>query len=225
MINIILFKGMVIYVVTMVFILPTCILTPVFFKLSHINSQFALRKDISADFLDQDDEETDNPYDIFEVVHSESPDDISEEGGDDNQSRCKHLATTTSENQSLDSVEFRKRTSQATLEFLKTDSNLPRTLFSLTISNMISWLPFFILMLVTIFLTSTPEWPTRILFLGTLWWGYTQSLITPVLIYVVSDRVNFFVNVACHKQTKRQKNFARRVRRFTLNQNDELENV
>ena len=196
----------------MVFILPTCILTPVFFKLSHINSQFALRKDISADFLDQD--ETD-PYDIFEA-HSEHLED--DQPTSEDQSRC--LAT--SENQSLDSVEFRTRTSVATLEFLKTDSNLPRTLFSLTISNVISWLPFFVLMFVTIFLASTP---TRIIFLGTLWWGYTQSLITPVLIYIVSDRVNFFVNVACHKQTKRQKNFARRVRRFTLNQNDELENV
>ena len=166
----------------MVFLLPTCILTPVFFKLSHINSQFALRKDISADFLDQDenDDETD-PYDIFEVVHSENPEDKSE----DDQSCC-HLAT--SENQSLDSVEFRKRTSVATLEFLKTDSNLPRTLFSLTISNVISWLSFFMLMFVTIFLASTP---TRILFLGTLWWGFTQSLITPVLIYIVSDWVNF----------------------------------
>ena len=45
---------MIIYVVIMVFVLPTCILTPVFIKLSHMNSQFGLRKDISADFLDQD---------------------------------------------------------------------------------------------------------------------------------------------------------------------------
>ena len=61
---------MVIYIVTMVFLLPTCILTPVFFKLSHINSQFALRKDISADFLDQDNDEDMDPYDIFEESHS-----------------------------------------------------------------------------------------------------------------------------------------------------------
>ena len=209
---------MVIYIGTMVFLLPTCILTPVFFKLSHINSQFALRKDISADFLDNDEEM--DPYDIFEASHSSEehdPEDV-EPISEDQQSCC--LAT--SKNQSLDSVEFRKRTSVATLQFLKTDSNLPRTLFSLTISNVISWLPFFMLMFVTIFLASTP---TRILFLGTLWWGFTQSMITPALIYIVSDRVNFFVNVACHKQTKRQKQFARRVRRFTLNQTDELENI
>ena len=57
---------MVFYVTVMVFILPTCILTPIFLKISSMKSQFALRKDISSDFLDQIDDNDENEEEFIE---------------------------------------------------------------------------------------------------------------------------------------------------------------
>ena len=57
---------MVFYVTVMVFILPTCILTPIFLKISSMNSQCALRKDISSDFLDQVDDNDENEEEVLE---------------------------------------------------------------------------------------------------------------------------------------------------------------
>ena len=187
---------MVFYVVIMVFALPTCILTPCLLKLSHMNSQFSLRKDFSTDFLDddQDDEYSDENEEFIDDQKSEHSSYISD-------------------HQSLDQVEFEHRASKATLDFLKTDQNLPRTLFSLTISQLISWLPFFSIISVVVFFEVLPV-TVSILSLGSLWWGYAQSPITPFLIYLLSDRVNFIISKSSREV--KQSSLSKRIRRFTL---------
>ena len=87
----------------------------------------------------------------------------------------------------------------------------------MAISNLISWLPFFTLMCVTVFLSSMPE---KVLFLGTLWWGFTQSPITPILIYILSDRVRFVINGVSRQVAK--SSLSKRMRRFTLTLTDDV---
>ena len=101
----------------------------------------------------------------------------------------------------------------ATLEFLKTDTNLPRTLFTLSITNIIAWLPFILVLLMAKFLmfdvaesyatdvaesysTDVPEsYATlKVIFNGVLWWGFGQSPLTSALIYLLSDRVEFVLS-------------------------------
>ena len=100
-----------------------------------------------------------------------------------------------------------------TLDFLKTDQNLPRTLFSLTISQLISWLPFFSIISVVVFFEVLPV-TVSILSLGSLWWGYAQSPVTPFLIYLLSDRVNFIITKSSREV--KQSSLSKRIRRFTL---------
>lgn len=113
--------------------------------------------------------------------------------------------------ESVDSLEIDRKPSKATLEFLKTDSNLPRTLFTFSIMNLICWSPFFIALISCIF------WVLPFVFLyGVVWWGFAQSLVTPIMIYLLSDRVYFIINRQAKDAT-----FAslhKRVRRFTFNE-------
>lgn len=161
-----------------------------------MNSQFSLRKDFSTDFLDddQDDEYSDENEEFIDDQKSDQSSYISD-------------------HQSLDQVEFEHRASKATLDFLKTDQNLPRTLFSLTISQLISWLPFFSIISVVVFFEVLPV-TVSILSLGSLWWGYAQSPITPFLIYLLSDRVNFIISKSSREV--KQSSLSKRIRRFTL---------
>ena len=93
----------------------------------------------------------------------------------------------------------------ATLEFLKTDTNLPRTLFTLSITNIIAWLPFILVLLMAKLLifdvadsyaTDIPEsYATlKVIFNSVLWWGFAQSPLTSALIYLLSDRVEFVLS-------------------------------
>ena len=91
----------------------------------------------------------------------------------------------------------------ATLEFLKTDTNLPRTLFTLSITNVMAWLPFILTILMAKFLlfdvqsssggevSNSYNATLKVIFNGVLWWGFAQSPLTPALIYLLSDRVHF----------------------------------
>ena len=80
----------------------------------------------------------------------------------------------------------------ATLEFLKTDTNLPRTLFTLSITNIIAWLPFILVLLMAKFLIFDAT--LKVIFNGVLWWGFAQSPLTSALIYLLSDRVQFVLS-------------------------------
>ena len=162
-----------------------------------MDSQFSLRKDFSTDFLD-DDQDDDNDF-------SEKEDFI------ENDEKSEHSYI--SDQQSLDQVEFEHRASKATLDFLKTDQNLPRTLFTLTISQLISWLPFFSIICVVVFFDALSV-TVSILSLWSLWWGYAQSPITPFLIYLLSDRVNFLISKSSREV--KQSSLSKRIRRFTL---------
>ena len=85
----------------------------------------------------------------------------------------------------------------ATLEFLKTDTNLPRTLFTLSITNIIAWLPFILVLLMAKFLIFEVEDSNatlKVIFDGVLWWGFAQSPLTSALIYLLSDRVQFVLS-------------------------------
>ena len=99
-------------------------------------------------------------------------------------------------NQNLFSLIF-SRPSVATLEFLKTDTNLPRTLFTLSITNIIAWLPFILLLLMAKFLIfdeNLSNATLKAIFNGVLWWGFAQSPLTSALIYLLSDRVQFVLS-------------------------------
>ena len=86
----------------------------------------------------------------------------------------------------------------ATLEFLKTDTNLPRTLFTLSITNIIAWLPFILVLLMAKFLIFDPAADSyatlKVIFNSVLWWGFAQSPLTSALIYLLSDRVQFVLS-------------------------------
>jgi hypothetical protein len=181
--------GMIIYVIVVLFILPACILTPLFIKWSRLNKQFDLKRDLSADFLDYDDDDDDIDQDI----------------------EAEEVSSSLHGSLSLNSFNNDRKASKATMRFLKSDSNLPRTLFTLAGVNVVAWLPFFSLMLATIVMIHIPS---GLFFLVVLWLGFAQSPVTPVLIYFLSDRVHFLISgtvnqVAISSLTKR-------VRRFTM---------
>ena len=112
----------------------------------------------------------------------------------------------------------------ATLQFLKTDTNLPRTLFTLSITNVMAWLPFILTMLMATFLlnsTNADEEASnsynailKVIFNGVLWWGFAQSPLTPALIYLLSDRVHFVLSGQFKGAT--MASLRQRVRRFTM---------
>ena len=180
---------MIIYVSGLLFFLPACVLCPIFYKMTHMKTQFSIRRDISADFLDQ--ENSDNEIDEAEILH-ESP--------------------LSSQSASLSSLENCHRPSKATLEFLKTDSNLPRTLFTLCISNTLGWMPFFVSILISTVIVMQDYFSS--VFYGVLWWGFGQSPITPILIYILSDRVTFIISQQCRGAAV--SSIQKRVRRLTL---------
>ena len=115
---------------------------------------------------------------------------------------------------SLSSLEMDRKPSQATMRFLETDPNLPRTLFTFGIANAISWLPFFSLMLATTVMITYNVYPPRTLFLFVLWMGFAQSPLTPGLTYLLSDRVYFLINGNVKKAAN--SSISKRVRTLTI---------
>ena len=188
--------GMVFYVTFITYVLPSLVVTPVLFRWTKINEEFSIRRDISSDFLDRDDQED---------VEMESEMKISRQN-----SELQSL------NSSLSSLT--RKTSKATLNFLKTDSNLPRTLFTLALIHAIFWLPFFILLIFSsikeMFLLSFL--PPQIVYLGALWLGFAQSPLTPFLIYFLSDRVYHLLNSQAKGATMAA--VAKRVRKLTFSE-------
>ena len=119
---------------------------------------------------------------------------------------------------SASTLSLDRKPSKATLSFLKTDKNLPRTLFTLAISNALAWAPFFALLTFTSF-NAILAWDLVVpheLFLGTLWLGFGQSPLTPFLIYFLSDRVYYLLNSQAKGVTVAS--VKRRVRNFTFSE-------
>ena len=110
---------------------------------------------------------------------------------------------------SLSSLEIYRKPSRVVRLFLVADKNFPRTLFVMAIVQAISWGPFYFLILISPILTA--QLP-REAFLLSVWLGYCQSVITPFLIYLLSDwvheeldkLVNFFVKLCTGEPTSRQ---------------------
>ncbi len=180
--------GMIAYVSIVLFALPSVILAPVFFKLAHINKQYAIRRDLSGDFLDREDSDSD-----LEMAEQDFPE---------------------SEASSMSRMD--RKPSRATLEFLKTDSNLPRTLVTLSVVNALAWTPFFA---VIIFSTFVHVFPVAVNY-GAIWLGFAQSSATPILVYFLSDRVYFLLN---NQVNGAKKASMKRVRKFTFTQPDDKE--
>ena len=119
---------------------------------------------------------------------------------------------------SASTLSLDRKPSKATLSFLKTDKNLPRTLFTLAISNALAWAPFFAVLTFTSF-NAILAWDLVVphaLFLGTLWLGFGQSPLTPFLIYFLSDRVYYLLNSQAKGVTVAS--VKRRVRKFTFSE-------
>ena len=86
------------------------------------------------------------------------------------------------------------RPSMGTLNFLCQDKNFPRMLLTLSIVHTVLWLPFFInLILASLFSIIAPY-----IALCTLWLGYIETAVTPILIYLLSTFVNKVVNQVCN---------------------------
>lgn len=158
--------GMIIYVCVVLYMFPNWMLTPLFIKWSNLKQQFAIRKDISCDFLNESEDEEKEP-----------------------------LPPSPQQQHSLDSeiqsITLGRKASRATMAFLKSDPNLPRTLFVLSGVNIVAWSPLFIMVLLAPVLKEPPssEWTLIV-----AWLGFGQSALTPPLIYFLSDRVFNFVN-------------------------------
>ena len=103
---------MVIYVTVINFFLPAFILAPLFIRWSDLIHQFALRRDISCDVLnDEDGLDMQNEY----------KDDMSGVGD------------------SLDSLEIHRKPSRVTELFLTADRDFARTLFAMAIMHAVTW--------------------------------------------------------------------------------------
>ena len=155
--------------------------------------EFNIRRDISADFLDKEDEDEVEEIQAMKISRQNS-----------------EISASTL---SLD-----RKPSKATLAFLKTDKNLPRTLFTLAISNAIAWSPFFTLLAFTSF-NQIFAWNLVVpyeLFLASLWLGFGQSPLTPFLIYFLSDRVYHLLNSQAKGVTVAS--VKRRVRKLTFSE-------
>ena len=94
------------------------------------------------------------------------------------------------------------RASKGTLNFLCQDKNFPRIILIFSLVHIALWAPFFI----SLILNSLIKWDNIIkdgdevyksVSLGTLWLGYMETAITPVLIYLLSTFVNKIVNQIC----------------------------
>ena len=172
--------------------------TKCIFLFQYYRKEFNIRRDISSDFLDK--EESEDEEDQEAKVKMK----ISR------QNSCSECSASTL---SLD-----RKPSKATLSFLKTDKNLPRTLFTLAISNALAWAPFFAVLTFTSF-NAILAWDLVVphaLFLGTLWLGFGQSPLTPFLIYFLSDRVYYLLNSQAKGVTVAS--VKRRVRKFTFSE-------
>ena len=159
--------------------------------------EFNIRRDISSDFLDREDDEE---AEIEELKISRQNSELH-----------------SSLNSSLSSLN--RKPSKATLNFLKTDSNLPRTLFTLALFHALFWLPFFTLLIFTSIkelFSFTFEPPIQV-FLGSLWLGFAQSPLTPFLIYFLSDRVYHLLNHQAKGVTVAA--VTKRVRKLTFSEN------
>ena len=160
--------------------------------------QFALRKDLSCDELADDyDKADDDDLDLDVKAKLDNDADHIGEVKQDGRSSLGSLESS-----------YRKP-SRVTQLFLVADKNFPRTLFVMAIVQAISWGPFYFLILISPILTV--QLP-REAFLLSVWLGYCQSVITPFLIYLLSDwvheeldkLVNFFVKLCTGEQTSRQ---------------------
>ena len=220
--------GMVFYVVFLIFLLPSMVVTPILTRSTHMRylptvdyllkpaglclqnnffdyrKEFNIRRDISADFLDKEESEDEEEAEEIRVKMKISS---------RRNSELLHCSACSDSTLSLD-----RKPSQATLNFLKTDKNLPRTLFTLAISNALAWTPFFTLLTFTSF---NVLWAWNLvvpyeLFLGTLWLGFGQSPLTPFLIYFLSDRVYHLLNSQAKGVTVAS--VKRRVRKFTFSE-------
>ena len=94
------------------------------------------------------------------------------------------------------------RASEGTLNFLCQDKNFPRIIFIFSLVHIALWAPFFI----SLILNSLIKWDNiindgdevfRSVSLVTLWLGYMETAITPVLIYLLSTFVHKIVNQIC----------------------------
>jgi len=137
--------------------------------------QFALRKDLSCDELADD-------YDTED--DQEAKDNL--ENDPEQSSDIKH-----DERSSLGSLEWYRKPSRVTQLFLVSDKNFPRTLFAMAIMHAVTWAPFYFVILISPILTVRLP---REVFLLSAWLGYSQSVITPVMIYLLSDRVYKMLN-------------------------------
>merc|ERR1719322_978749 len=96
------------------------------------------------------------------------------------------------------------RASKGTINFLCQDKNFPRLLFTLGIVHTVLWLPFFIVLILGALLSPPIERPEEGLLvidpyiaLSTLWLGYIETAITPILIYLLSSFVNKVIKQVC----------------------------
>ena len=94
-----------------------------------------------------------------------------------------------------------------------------------------AWLPFILSLLTAKFVlnnitediitedseTGGTEWsPIKVIFDGALWWGFAQSPLTPALVYLLSDRVQFVLSGQIKGAT--MASLQKRVRRFTMSE-------
>ena len=108
--------GMVIYVTVINFFLPAFILAPLFIRWSDLTNQFALKRDISCEILNDED------------------------GLDMQDDREENMSGAKSNvGDSLDSLEVYRKTSRVTELFLSFDRDFPRTLFAMAILHAVTW--------------------------------------------------------------------------------------
>ena len=149
--------------------------------------QFALRKDLSCDMLADDDD-----YDEEEEQNHEKEGNGQVGSKDETDAGIECVGESKRDvRSSCSSLDMDRKPSRVVRLFLVADKNFPRTLFVMAIVQAVTWGPFYLLILISPMLTV--QLP-REAFLLSVWLGYSQSVISPFLIYLVSDWVHEELN-------------------------------
>ena len=207
---------MIIYIAIIPFILPSCILTPILLKWSILRKNLQKERNINSEYLAQfvceEDAENQTIASTYYKRRSMA----------DSATDCNDLPNVpNSINPSLTNINVQirddiytnnslivprinsfSRVSKGTLNFLCQDKNFPRIILVFSLVHIALWAPFFIFLILNSVskldnITKDGDEVYQSVSLVTLWLGYMETAITPVLIYLLSTFVHKIVNQIC----------------------------
>ena len=221
---------MILYISTIPFILPSCVLTPFLLKWSNLRKKLGVSRNISCDYLANYDEQedTENQQNALKYYANREKDHqkllVNTTPGSlpvifvehlEDEVNSEHSSCTNSVYSSTNDINVEvnneiaksnslvvpisnrihlnsfSRASKGTMNFLCADKNFPRILLTLSVVHIVLWTPFYInLILSSLLIIHVHE----AIALFSVWLGYIETAITPLLIYLLSTFVSKVIN-------------------------------